>query len=124
MWLDPETLDMMIAPVVVSWDGNEALLHAKTVLFVYYKDGKAELKKDYVDARRNDIIGLFGYEESRSKYLFTVYTPRTEKRSARIIPDSKQVLTNNGVQLDAGETVQVQNHQRVIKFSLAKPRRR
>jgi|SRR3990172_1212657 len=123
MRIDSETLDTFFAPVVISWDGNEALLHAKTGLFVYYTGGKAELKKDYVDARRNDIIGLFGYEESRRKYMFTVYTPRTDKLSARIIPEKAQMVTNNSVQVDAGESIQVQNHQRVIKFSLAKPER-
>lgn len=123
MRIDTETLDTFFAPVVISWDGNEALLHAKTVLFVYYTGGKAELRKDYVDARRTDIIGLFGYEESRRKYMFTVYTPRTGKLSARIIPEKNQMVTNNSVQVDAGENIQVQNHQRVIKFSLAKPER-
>lgn len=116
MTIDLDTLDSFFDPAVISWDGNEALMHANTAFFVYYVNGKAELNGVYREDRRQEIIGVVGYDMALRKYLFTVYKPGGGKPDARIIPSSKQVVANNSVQVDKGESIQVQNHQRTITF--------
>ena len=120
MYIDPESIDMLVAPVIISWDGNDRLFHGNTALFVYYANGKADLNESYLAYRRNEIIGMFGYDSAQKKYIFTTYTPGTSKVNARIIPGKKQCVINNSVLVDSGETIEVQNHQRVINFLLNK----
>lgn len=76
------------------------------------------MKEAYWKGRRQEIIGLFGYNMAQRKYSFTTYTPGTSRSNARIIPGEKQTVANNSVQVDAGESIQVQNHQRVITFAI------
>ncbi|MEM3154197.1 MAG: hypothetical protein QW165_01360 [Candidatus Woesearchaeota archaeon] len=118
MEVDSDTLDTLLAPVVISCDGKEVLMHGNTAFFVYYAGRKVMLNENYFPFRRDDIIGLWGYNGAQKKYVFTAYKPDSMLPSVRIIPAKKQVVANYSVLADSGEIVKVQNHERIIVFSL------